>query len=125
VWFVGQVGNYLAYLDPASGQFKRFAMPDPAARDPHTLVFDRNGDIWFSGRPWFVEMPAGGSALLYAMAADDKNRIWFVETGPQPNRIVGFDAATEKFLGEAPITESGGLTGRHREPCPDAGLSSS
>ena len=255
VWFVGQVGNYLAYLDPPSGQFKRFdldpgtlphnlivdpkgvvwyagngngtigrfdpatgkttryVMPDPAARDPHTLVFDRNGDIWFSvqrsnfvgkittatgsvrlvsvptpsalpygiavdgkGRPWFVEfgsnklgmvdpatfkvteytlprtrarprriaitaddriwyvdyvggmlgrfdpgtakfsewaMPAGVSALPYAMAADDKNRIWFVETGPQPNRIVGFDAVTEKFLGETPIAESGGLTVRH------------
>ena len=23
-------------------------MPDPAARDPHTLVFDGNGDIWFT-----------------------------------------------------------------------------
>lgn len=255
VWFVGQAGNYLAYLEPASGQFKRFeldpgtlphnlivdpkgvvwyagngngtigrfdpatgktahyAMPDAAARDPHTLVFDRNGDIWFSvqrsnfvgkitvaggsvrlvrvptsgalpygiavdgkGRPWFVEfgsnklatvdpatfkvteyplprerarprriaitaddriwyvdyvggmlgrfdprtakftewaMPAGTGALPYAMAADDKNRVWFVETGPQPNRIVGFDAATEKFLGETPIGESGGLTVRN------------
>ena len=23
-------------------------MPDPAARDPHTLVFDSKGDIWFT-----------------------------------------------------------------------------
>lgn len=255
VWFVGQAGNYLAYLDPSDGQFKRFeldpgtlphnlivdpkgivwytgngngtigrfdpatgktmrfAMPDPAARDPHTLAFDRNGDLWFSvqrgnfigkittstgnvrlipvptrsalpygiavdgkNRPWFVEfgtnklgtvdpvtlkiteytlprerarprriaitaddriwyddyvggmlgrfdpatakfsewaMPAGGSALPYAMAADDKQRIWFVETGPQPNRIVGFDAVTEKFVSDTPIAESGGLTVRH------------
>ncbi|MGQ0815710.1 MAG: hypothetical protein ACT4O1_14840 [Gemmatimonadota bacterium] len=28
VWFVGQVGNYLAHLDPKSGEFKRFAIED-------------------------------------------------------------------------------------------------
>jgi len=255
VWFVGQVGNYIAYLDPTTGQFKRYEldpgtlphnlivdpkgtvwyagngngtigrldpttgkitrypMPDRAARDPHTLVFDRSGDLWFTvqqsnfvgkltvatgsvrlvpvptqhalpygigidghGRPWFVEfgsnkvatvdpatfkvteytipdsrarprriaitaddrvwygdytrgmlgrfdpgtgkfaewpMPAGGSAAPYAMAADDRSRVWFVETGPQPNRLVGFDAKTEKFFAETPIAESGGLTVRN------------
>ena len=41
------------------------------------------------------------------------DRVWFVETGPQPNRLVGFDPKTEKFFGETPIAESGGLTVRH------------
>jgi virginiamycin B lyase len=255
VWFVGQEGNYIAYLEPASGKFKRyeiepnthphnlivdpkgqvwysgntngmigrldpatgkvtrFPMPDASAGDPHTLVFDQHGDIWFTvqqgnfvgkltvasgkiqlirvptanarpygigvdpkGRPWFVEfgtnklgsvdpatfklteyklpderarprrmaitadgriwygdyvrgmlgrfdpgtgkfvewpLPEGASALPYAMTADDQNRLWLVETGPQPNRLVGFEPRSEKFFSETPIAESGGLTVRH------------
>ena len=253
VWFVGQKGNYLAYLEPNNGNFKRYeledgALPhnlivdqkgavwyagngnghigklDPAtgkitkypmpnqARDPHTLIFDQKGDIWFTaqqsnyvgrlrtatgkvdlievpsanarpygievdskGRPWFNEfgnekiamidpatmkirehslpndrsrtrriaitsddriwyvdysrgylgrfdpgagqfkewaLPGGTSALPYAMSVDSRDRLWMVETGPQPNRLVGFDPRTEKFFGITPIP-SGGGTVRH------------
>jgi virginiamycin B lyase len=255
VWFVGQEGNYIAYLEPSSGRFKRyeiergtnphnlivdksgrvwfsgnrnarigwldaetgkstvFPMPDAAAQDPHTLTFDRNGDIWFtvqggnfvghlatktgavrlvrsptrgarpygividpSGRPWFDEfgtnkiasidpatfsiteyplpndrsrprriavtsdgviwygdytrgmlgrfdpktkgirefpLPAAGQSLPYAMASDDRDRIWLVETGIQPNRLVGFDPSSERWISVTPISQSGGLTVRH------------
>jgi virginiamycin B lyase len=253
VWFVGQVGNYIAYLDPATGKFKRYeiedgALPhnlivdkkdmvwyagngnghigklDPAtgkitrypmpgeARDPHTLVADGKDNIWFTaqqsnyvgrlntktgkvnvvqvpspnarpygievdskGRPWFNEfgnekiatidpatlkiteysmpnersrgrriaitsddkiwyvdytrgylgrfdpgskqfkewaLPGGAGALPYAMSLDDKDRLWVVETGSQPNRFVGFDPKTEKFFGITPVP-SGGGTVRH------------
>jgi virginiamycin B lyase len=250
VWFVGQVGNYIAYLDPRSGHFRRYEieegalphnlivdqrdmvwyagngnghigkldpntgkitrypMPDPEARDPHTLVFDQKGNIWFTvqngnfvgrlttrtgkvelvkvatpgarpygirvdskGRPWFNEfgsdkigtidpatleireyplpnaksrgrrlsitsddriwyvdytrgflgrldpesgrlkewaLPGGPAALPYAMASDDKDRLWMVETGSQPNRLVGFDPKSEKFFGVTPIPSGGG-----------------
>ena len=254
VWFVGQKGNYLAYLEPESGKFKRYELEDgalphnlivdqkgmvwyagngnghigkldpttgkitrypmtnPEVRDPHTLVFDGKGDIWFTaqnsnfvgrlhtgngkidvievptpnarpygiaidskGRPWFNEfgnekiamvdpatlkisehplpndrsrtrrievtsddriwyvdysrgylgrfdpatsqfkewaLPGGPSALPYAMAVDSRDRLWMVETGSQPNRLVGFDPKTEKFFGVTPIP-SGGGTVRH------------
>ena len=254
VWFVGQVGNYIARLDPATGEFKRFEldpgvhphnlivdhsgivwyagnqashigrldpadgkvtkypMPDPAVRDPHTLVFDRTGDIWFTAqganvvgkltvatgavrllavptprarpygiwidsknRPWFNEFgtnklgtvdpvtfelrehalpdpgargrriaitsddrifyvdhargtlarfdqasgrveewpcPGGAGARPYAMTVDDRDRLWFVETGARPNRLVGFDPKTAEFFGGSDIP-SGGGTVRH------------
>jgi virginiamycin B lyase len=253
VWFVGQVGNYIAYLDPANGKFKRYeiedgALPhnlivdkkdmvwyagngnghigklDPASgkitryplpdevRDPHTLIADGKDNIWFTaqqsnyvgrlntktgkvdvarvpspnarpygievdskGRPWFNEfgnekiatvdpatlkiteysmpnersrgrriaitsddkiwyvdytrgylgrfdpgskqfkewaLPGGAGALPYAMSLDDKDRLWVVETGSQPNRFVGFDPKTEKFFGITPVP-SGGGTVRH------------
>jgi virginiamycin B lyase len=248
VWFVGQVGNYLAYLEPETGKFKRYglengALPhnlivdqkgmvwyagngnghigrlDPAtgkitkyptqdAHDPHTLIFDRKGDIWFTsqqsnyvgrlqtrsgkvdlievpsssarpygiavdskGRPWFNEfgsekiamvdpatmkisehplpndrsrtrriaitsddriwyvdysrgylgrfdpgtgqfkewgLPGGIGALPYAMEVDERDRLWMVETGSQPNRLVGFDPKTEKFFGLTPVPSGGG-----------------
>ena len=47
VWFVGQVGNYLAHLDPKSGRFERFDLPAKAL--PHNLVVDAGGDVWYAG----------------------------------------------------------------------------
>jgi virginiamycin B lyase len=247
VWFVGQNADYAAYLEPESGEFRRFAlpagagphnlivgtdvwyagngdahigkldpttgeidvleMPDPAAQDPHTLVFDQQGDIWFTvqqgnfvgkvtvatgeirlievptpdarpygiivdaeNRPWFVEFgtnklasidreaftieehrlprsgarprrigvtsdgaiwyvdyaqgylgrftpstrtfkewraPGGSGADPYGMAVDHRDRIWFVETGPNPNRFVGFNPATEQFFSRVEIPSNG------------------
>jgi virginiamycin B lyase len=245
VWFVGQAGNYIAYLDPATGEFRRYEieegthphnliideagmvwyagnrnarigrldpatgetrtypMPDQAARDPHTLIFDQAGDIWFTvqggnrvgkltlstgeirlftpaaentrpygiivdgnnapwfnlfntnrigtidpntmqmreialprteartrrieqtsdGHIWYVDYagghvgridprtdevrewptPSGARAQPYAMAVDDRDRVWFVESGVHPNRFVGFDPRTEQFFSNTPI----------------------
>lgn len=207
VWFAGNLKGYIGKLDPETGRITKYPMPDPEARDPHTLVFDRNGDIWFTvqggnfvgrlkpqtgevrlirvptprarpygiaidsrNRPWFNEFgtnkvgrvdpetmeveeivlprpnarsrriaitsddavwyvdyaygylgridpktgtirewpaPAGERALPYALAADDRDRLWFVETGPDPNRLVGFDPKTETFFSITPIPSRG------------------
>src|SRR5918998_2444207 len=47
VWFVGQAGNYIAHLDPASGQFKRFEIEE--GTHPHNLIVDKSGKVWFAG----------------------------------------------------------------------------
>lgn len=57
-------------------------------------------------------MPAGPASLPYAMAADDADRLWPVETGQRPNRLVGFDPRTEEFFSITPIP-SGGDVVRH------------
>ena len=41
VWFVGQVGNYLAYLDPRTGKFKRYELDEGTG--PHNLIVDNDG----------------------------------------------------------------------------------
>jgi virginiamycin B lyase len=255
VWFVGQTGNYLAWLNPQTGEFQRYelergtlphnlvvdeagqvwyagngaahigrldpesskiahyAMPDPEAADPHTLVFDPAGEyIWFTvqggnfigrlriamgnidlipvttpnarpygivttpdgtpwvalfgthrlaavdpetltlseielprpetrprrlastkdGAIWYVDnaggflgryqpadgqfrewrMPGGERARPYAMAADDADRVWFVETGAYPNRLVGFDPVREQFFAITAIPSGAGAV-RH------------
>ncbi|MEO8449236.1 MAG: lyase [Gemmatimonadota bacterium] len=250
IWFVGQVGNYVARLEPKTSKFDRFEipvgtnphniivdgggnawfsgnqngtigrldaktgklttipLPDPAAKDPHTLVLDRAGDIWFTvqggnfvgkltvptqkiqlikipiegarpygividanNRPWFdlfgtnkigtvdpktMELreyplpdpqsrprrialtsdgaiwygdytrgqlgrldpktgtvkewatPGGKGALVYAMTSDDRDRLWLVETGKQPNRLVAFDSKTERWVSATDIPSGGG-----------------
>ncbi len=254
IWFVGHVGNYVARLDPRTGQFERFEvdpgthphtvivdqagnawysgnqngmigkldpvtrqitrypMPDPKAKDPHTMAFDPAGDLWFTvqngnfvgkltvktgqvrlipmptpnarpygivmdpaGHPWFCEFgtnkvgtvdpatmalkeftlpdsnahprriartsdgrlwvvdyvrgflsvldprtgkveewpaPLGKGSLPYALTVDDRDRLWFVETGTQPNRLVGFDPRTRTFTSPRAIPGGGG-TVRH------------
>ena len=46
VWFVGQSGNYVAYLDSRTGAFKRYEI-EPGTH-PHNLVVER-GMVWFTG----------------------------------------------------------------------------
>lgn len=212
IWYAGNRAAHIGRLDPATGEIVKYPMPDLAARDPHTLTFDQSGDIWFTvqggnfvgklatesgeielipvptedarpygiavdseGHPWFNELgankigtvdpetmelreftlpredartrriaiasdggiwyvdyargylgrldpatgdvrewaaPGGTESQPYAMAIDAQDRLWFVETGPEPNRMAGFDPATEEFFS---ITEipSGGGTVRH------------
>jgi virginiamycin B lyase len=249
VWFVGQAGNYIAYLDPKSGEFKRytiadgthphnivvderggvwftgnrnrrivqldpatgelknFMMPDSTVRDPHTMIFGKDGVAWFTaqgsqrvgrldratgeiklwrpsqqrsnpygivldskGQPWFnlfatnrigtidpktleykefvlpnertrgrriavtsddavwygdysrgyigrldpktgaVEewpMPSGEASQPYAMTVDDRDRLWLVETRPQPNKLVAFDAKTKTWVVNIPVLSNG------------------
>lgn len=212
VWYAGNGNGHIGRLDPATGQVQRFPMPDSAARDPHTLVFDRAGNLWFTvqggnfvgrlapqtgevrlipsatprsrpygivvdrqdrvwlnlfgtnklavvdprtmrmeeialpretarsrrigltsdGNVWYVDyaggmlgrynpstrefrewpLPGGAGARPYAMTVDDQDRIWAVETGASPNRVVGFDPRTGEFFSNTPI-ESGGGAVRH------------
>jgi virginiamycin B lyase len=53
-------------------------------------------------------MPSGAGARPYGMAVDGDERIWFVETGVQPNRFVGFDPASERFFAASDIPSGGG-----------------
>ncbi|HEX7050793.1 MAG TPA: hypothetical protein VF188_11365 [Longimicrobiales bacterium] len=208
VWYAGNRAGHIGKLDPATGKVTKYPMPDPEARDPHTLVFDESGHIWFTlqgsnmvgrltkatgkiellrvptprarpygialdsnGRPWvnllganklvtidpatmqlreiplpredgssrriaitsddaiwYVDyhqgylgryipesgefrewrIPGGAEGRPYAMAVDDRDRLWFVETGPKPNRLVGFDPATAEFFSMTEIPSGGG-----------------
>ena len=214
VWYAGNRNGMIGRLEGESGAITRYPMPDPAVRDPHTLVFDKTQEhIWFSaqqsgyvgrltvatgkidlvrvpgqntrpygivldskGTPWVnlfgtntiasidpkslalktwtladektrnrriavtpddqiwyvdytrgylghldprtgkveeFQAPGGATSFPYAMGADGYGRLWFVETGAQPNRLVGFDPGTKKFFSNTAVGESGGRTVRH------------
>lgn len=49
VWYAGNRTRLIGRYDPKSGEIEEIMMPDEAARDPHTLVFDENEEnIWFT-----------------------------------------------------------------------------
>lgn len=107
VWFVGQAGNYVAYLDPATGRFKRYEIE--AGTHPHNLVVNRKGEVWFTGNRngRLVRLdPATGKLSNYmmpdslvrdphTMVFDAKGNAWF--TAQQANAVGHLDAATGKI----------------------------
>ena len=49
VWFTGNHGSLIGKLDPKTGNVTEYKMPDPAAKDPHTLAIDhQSGIVWFT-----------------------------------------------------------------------------
>tara|TARA_Y100001973_G_scaffold34137_1_gene51374 strand:+ start:4208 stop:5173 length:966 start_codon:yes stop_codon:yes gene_type:complete len=108
------------------GALKEVELPRPAANRPRRIAEGTDGGIYYvdyaggylgrydrdSGAIEEWALPGGNAALPYAMAADDEGYVWFAETGPQPNRIVGFHIASETFTTPVEVP-SGGGTVRH------------
>jgi virginiamycin B lyase len=115
----------LATVDPESMELTIIPLPRESAR-PRRIGLTPDQKIWYVdyadgmlGRydpatKKFSEwpMPGGDGSRPYGMATDDQGRVWFVETGLQPNRFVGFDPASEEFFSIDEV-ESGGGTIRH------------
>ena len=102
VWYAGNLNAHIGRLNPRSGQIDKFPMPIPEARDPHTLVFDDIGDIWFtvqggnfvgrlathSGEVSLIEVPTK-RARPYGIKLNSKGEPWVVEFGS--NKLLRID----------------------------------
>lgn len=124
-WLVEFGSNKLATVDPESMELREVALSRDDAR-PRRLALTSDGAVWYvdyaqgflgrldpeSGdvREW--PAPGGRESRPYAMTSDDRDRLWFVESGPEPNRLVGFDPESEEFFAVSEIP-SGGGTVRH------------
>jgi virginiamycin B lyase len=117
----------LAVVDPDSMILTEIDLPRDETR-PRRLEVTSDGRVWYgdyeagmlgvydpadeSFREY--EMPSGANARPYAMAVDARDRIWFVETGVDPNYLVGFDPAVEQFVSITAIPSGGGVV-RHMQ----------
>lgn len=113
--------NRVATVAPERGQVREFELPRAGAR-PRRLAITDNGRVWYVDyragylghydtetkqfREW--RTPAAARAGPYGMAADGKGRLWFVETGVEPNRVVGFLPEKRRFTKPRPIPSGGG-----------------
>jgi virginiamycin B lyase len=126
-WFVLFGTNLLGTIDPGTMELKTYPMPDAGAR-ARRLALTSDGGVWYgdyargflarldpkSGAVEEWPLPSGARSLPYAMAVDDRDRLWLVETGPQPNRFVGFDSKARRWIGNAPVPSGAGAV-RHME----------
>lgn len=93
VWFVGQRGNYVAALDPESGEFRRFELPERAL--PHNLIVDDAGIVWYAGNGNAhigrldpatgeveqIPMPDEAARDPHTLTFDASGDIWFTVQG--------------------------------------------
>jgi virginiamycin B lyase len=124
-WFDLFGTNRIGTIDPTTMRLREFPLPNDRAR-PRRIAITSDDMVWyvdyargFLGRldprtgavkEW--PNPGGPVSLPYGMTVDDQDRLWFVETGKQPNRLVGFDPRDERFFGFTDVG-SGGGTIRH------------
>ncbi len=119
--------NKIGMIDPATLAIREFTLPHPDAR-PRRIALGADGrTIWYvdysrgtlgrldprTGKVTEYPSPSGTQARPYAMTSDDKGRLWYVETGPRPNRLVAFDPAREAFVVDTPIGTDGPNTIRN------------
>ncbi len=124
-WFTEFGKNKLGTIDLTTKSVREITLPRIEAR-PRRLAITSDRAIWYVDYAkgylgkiipttlqvgeWRV--PGGEDAQPYGMAVDDKDRVWFVETGVYPNRLVGFDTKAEQVMSITGI-ESGGGSVRH------------
>lgn len=123
-WVVLFGTNQLARVDADSFELTEIDLPREAAR-PRRLAWTDRG-IYYgdyaegylghydpdSGQIREWRMPGEDRSGPYALIADDRGRIWSVETWQQPNRFVGFDPDSEAFFTITDIPSGGGAV-RH------------
>ena len=124
VWFNEFGRNALGQIDPQTMQLTEHPLPQGARG--RRIALGADGAIWYVdyGRGFLArfdpatrtttewQTPGGARSLPYGMAVDHRGRMWFVESGPQPNRLIGFDPRTQQFFSTTNIP-SGGGTVRH------------
>jgi virginiamycin B lyase len=124
-WIAFMGKNAIGTVDPATMKLEIIETPDARSRI-RRLGITSDGRVWwvdaaagFLGvydprkrtmRQW--PSPGGERSSLYAVAVDTQDRVWYVETGSDPNRIVGFDTKAEEFVSINEIPSGGGAV-RH------------
>lgn len=116
VWFVGQRGNYIANLNPNTGEFAKIDLPEKAL--PHNVIVDQ-GVVWYAGngdahigridpKTGIVEkiaMPDPAARDPHTLIADGKGGIWFTVQGG--NMIGRLETATRAVrLVKVPTAEA-------------------
>jgi len=85
IWWVGQTGNIMGRLDPATGEMKEYELPENAK--PHSVTLDTAGNAWYTGNKNASIGrldPRTGKIKVYPMpdpAAKDPHTAVFDENG--------------------------------------------
>jgi len=116
LWIAASGANLLLRVDAETLSIAEFAIPNEDAR-PRRIAVSSDEKVWYAdyergrlgrfdpGTGDFAEweMPGGEDSQPFGMVIDRNDRLWIVETGRIPNRLIGFDTATGSFLTETDV----------------------
>jgi virginiamycin B lyase len=105
IWYVGQYGNIIGRLDPATGKAQEWPLPPNSM--PHTLQLDHKGRPWFSGNKNGTVGrfdPATGQSTVYKMP--DPNSDPHTMAFSKDDRFVFFSFQASNLIGRV-NTETG------------------
>jgi len=86
VWFVGQQGQYLAKLNPQTGEFDKVELEDDPG--PHNLIVGRDGIVWYAGN-------RKGYIGRYDPRTDELRKIALPDPKARDPHTLVFDAKAE------------------------------
>ncbi len=115
-WAIAADDNKIFRVNRDNMSVTEFESPR-AKSDFRQLATTTDGNLWFTDFEFgmliryvpqsgtFDEwlLPGGPKSEPNGMAIDKDDRIWLVETGQIPNRLIGFDSGTQTFLTETAI----------------------
>jgi virginiamycin B lyase len=101
--------NKVASIDPKTMVIREWTLPNPGAR-PRRIAIDASDNIWYTdyARGFLGRLdpvtskvaewpsPGGASSQPYGIAVIN-GTVWYSESGVQPNTVVRFDPATQRF----------------------------
>lgn len=125
-WFNEFGTTKVGTIDPTSMTLREFALPHEKSRG-RRIALTSDGRVWYvdyvlgvlgaldphTGKVEEVPMPSGGASFPYAMTVDDRDRLWAVETGVRPNRLVAYDPSQKRWVYGAAIGAAEPNTVRH------------
>ena len=95
IWYMGNGNGTIGKLNPATGEINVYKMPDPAARDPHTPIWLKDGTTLFftlqqsnmigrmnttTGEIKLVTLPTP-RALPYGIKVNSQGKVWVSYNG--------------------------------------------
>ena len=120
-WIAFMGDNAIGTVDPESMELAIHETPDEGSRI-RRIGITSDGRVWWadaargflgvydpeedSMRQWLS--PGGQRTSLYALAVDTEDRVWYVESGLNPNRFIGFDTKSEEFISINEVPSGGG-----------------
>lgn len=106
-WYAGNRVQHIGRIDPASDDIEIIPMPGEGARDPHTMDFTSDGNLWFTAQHGnqvgFLDTASREVTLYelstprarpYGLVVDEDDRPWIVLFGT--NRLATVDPETRK-----------------------------
>ena len=105
LWYGDFAEGYLGMFTPDGGGAAVGAVPAASANSGKGAE-KASGTGARVMKEW--PLPAGKTSHPYGLAVDSKDRVWIVETGTQPNKLVGFDPKTERFFSSTAVPSGGG-----------------